>query len=37
MGKKKVFQVNWSHRKAGVATLISDKVDFRLKSVRRGN
>jgi hypothetical protein len=32
-GGKKVFQVNGPHKQAGVAILICDKVDFRLKSV----
>jgi hypothetical protein len=27
----------FSHKQAGVAILISDKVDFRLKSIRRDN
>jgi exonuclease III len=34
-GWKKVFQANESHKQPGVAILISDKVDFRLKSVKR--
>jgi exonuclease III len=36
-GWKKVFQVNGPHKLAGIAILISDKVDFRLKSIRRDN
>jgi hypothetical protein len=36
-GWKKLFQANGSHNQAGVAMLISDKVDFRLKSIRRNN
>jgi exonuclease III len=34
---KKIFQENRPHKQAGVAILISDKIDFRLKSVRRDN
>jgi hypothetical protein len=34
---KKVFQANGSHEQAGVTILISDKGDFRLKSIRRNN
>jgi hypothetical protein len=34
---KKVFQANGPHIQAGVAIPISDKVDFRLKSIRRDN
>jgi hypothetical protein len=36
-GRKNIFQVNRPYRQAGVAILISDKVDFRLKSIRRDN
>jgi exonuclease III len=36
-GWKKVFQANEPHKKAGVAILISDNVDFNLKSIRRVN
>jgi exonuclease III len=36
-GWKNIFQANRSHKQAGVAILISDKVDFRLKSIRRDN
>jgi exonuclease III len=34
---KKFLQANGLHNEAGLATLISDKVEFRLKSVRRDN
>jgi exonuclease III len=38
LGWKKVFQANGPYKQAGVAILISDKVDFlRLKSVRSNN
>jgi hypothetical protein len=33
----KVFQANRPHKQVGVALPISNKVDFRLKSVRRDN
>jgi exonuclease III len=36
-GWKKVFQANGPHKQAGVSIVISEKVDFRLKSVRRDN
>jgi hypothetical protein len=36
-GWKRVVQANGPHKQAGVAILISDKVDFILKSVRRDN
>jgi exonuclease III len=36
-GWKKVFQANGPHKQTGVSILISDKVDFRLKSIRRDN
>jgi exonuclease III len=34
-GWKKVFQANGPYKQAGVSILISDKVDFRLNSIRR--
>ena len=34
-GWKKIFHVNGDQRKAGVAILISDKVDFEIKTVIR--
>jgi exonuclease III len=36
-GWKKVFQESGPHKQAGVAILISDKVNFILKSIRRDN
>jgi hypothetical protein len=36
-GWEKVFQANGPHKQAVVAILISDKVVFRLKSIRRDN
>jgi hypothetical protein len=33
-GGKKVFQANGHHKYTGVAILISEKVDFRLKSIK---
>jgi hypothetical protein len=36
-GWKKNFQANGLHIQAGVAILISDKVDFRLKPIIRDN
>ena len=34
-GWKKTFQTNGNQRKAGVAILISDKIDFKLNMVKR--
>ena len=34
-GWKKVFHVNGNHKKSGVAILISDKIDFKIKTVTR--
>ena len=34
-GWKKLFHANGSQKKAGVAMLISDKIDFNLKTVTR--
>ena len=34
-GWKKVFHANGDKKKAGVAILISDKIDFKTKSVER--
>ena len=34
-GWKKIFQANRDQKKAGVATLISDKIDFKAKAVKR--
>ena len=32
---KKIFQANGDQKKAGVAILISDKIDFEIKAVKR--
>ena len=34
-GWKKIFHANGNEKKAGVAILISDKIDFKLKNVTR--
>ena len=34
-GWKKIFQANGNQKKAGVAILISDKTDFKTKSITR--
>ena len=34
-GWKKIFQANVDQKKAGVAILISDKIDFEIKTVKR--
>ena len=34
-GWKKIFHANGNQKKAGVAILISDKVDFKIKSITR--
>ena len=34
-GLKKIFHANGDLKKAGVAILISDKIDFEIKSVKR--
>ena len=36
-GWKKVFHTNGNQKKAGVAILISDKIDFKIKTVIRDN
>ena len=35
-GCKKIFHANGNQKKAGVAILISDKIDFQLKTITRG-
>ena len=35
-GWEKVFHTNGNHKKAGVAILISDKIDLKLKKITRG-
>ena len=34
-GMKKIFYANRDQKKAGVAILISDKIDFEIKAVKR--
>ena len=34
-GWKKIFNTNGDLKKAGVATFISDKIDFEIKAVKR--
>ena len=34
-GWKKIFHANGNQKKAGVATLVSDKIDFKIKTVTR--
>ena len=34
-GWKKIFHANGDRKKAGVAILISDKIDFEIKAVKR--
>ena len=34
-GWKKLFDTNGDQKKAGVAILISDKIDFKIKAVKR--
>ena len=34
-GWKKIFHTNGDQKKAGVAILISDKIDFEIKAVER--
>ena len=35
MGWKNIFHANGDQKKAGVAILISDKIDFEIKAVKR--
>ena len=35
-GRKKIFHANGNQKKAGVAILVSDKIDFKIKTVTRG-
>ena len=35
MGWKKIFHTNGDQKKAGVAILILDKIDFKIKAVKR--
>ena len=34
-GWKKIFQANGNQKKAGVAVLILDKIDFKIKTITR--
>ena len=34
---KKIFHANGNQKNAGVATLISDKIDFKIRTVTRDN
>ena len=34
-GLEKIFHANGDQKKAGVAVLISDKIDFQIKAVKR--
>ena len=34
-GWKKIFHANGDQKKAGLATFISDKIDFEIKAVKR--
>ena len=34
-GWKKIFHANGDQKKVGVAILISDKIDFKIKAVKR--
>ena len=34
-GRKKVFHANGNQKKAGLAILISDKIDFKMKTILR--
>ena len=34
-GRKKIFHANGNQKKPGVAVLISDKIDFKIKNVTR--
>ena len=36
-GWKKIFHANGDQKKAGAAILISDKIDFEIKAVKRDN
>ena len=36
-GQKKIFHANGNQKKAGVATLISDKIDFKIKKLQETN
>ena len=33
--EKKISRANWNQKKAGAAILISDKIDFKIKTITR--
>ena len=35
-GWKNIFHANWKQKKAGVAILIPDKIDLKIKKITRG-
>ena len=37
MGWQKIFQRNGNQKKVGVAMLMSDKINFKIRTVTRGN
>ena len=36
-GWKNIFHANWKQKKAGVAILLSDKIDLKIKKITRDN
>ena len=34
-GQKKIFHANGNHKKAGIAIVISDKIDIKRKTITR--
>ena len=37
MGWQKIFRANGNQKKVGVAILMSDKINFKIKTAARGN
>ena len=37
MGWQKIFRANGNQKKVGVAILMSDKINFKIKTATRGN